>query len=115
MFLFLVFKPCCFSYFILYCAILQNFIFFRTRLGIPLSHTSVHRIFQNAVRKAEINKKPCVHSLRHSFATHLLEQGVNLLAIQKLMGHSHLKTTILYTHLQRNPASIPSPFDSLEF
>jgi site-specific recombinase XerD len=83
--------------------------------GQSISGITIHRLFHDAVRKSGIRKKPCVHSLRHSFATHLLEQGVNLIAIQKLLGHSHLKTTTLYTHLQCSPASITSPLDNLDF
>jgi site-specific recombinase XerD len=91
----------------------KEYLFEGQRKGKPISRVTVHRFFQNAVRKAGIKKKPCVHSLRHSFATHLLEQGVNLIAIQKLLGHSNLKTTTLYTHLQKSPATIKSPFDNL--
>jgi site-specific recombinase XerD len=82
--------------------------------GKPVSRRTVQHAFSEAVVKSGITKRPCIHTLRHSFATHLLENGVNLLAIQKLLGHSHVKTTTIYTHLQSPVASIKSPFDDLE-
>jgi site-specific recombinase XerD len=74
---------------------------------------TVQSVFANAVKKSGINKRATVHSFRHSFSTHLLEKGVSLVAIQKLLGHSSIRTTTLYTHLQTSPASIKSPFDDL--
>lgn len=90
-----------------------EYLFEGYRRGYPISRSSVQRIFRNAVLKSGINKEPCIHSLRHSFATHLLEKGINLIAIQKLLGHAHLKTTTIYTHLQTLPAAIKSPLDEL--
>jgi site-specific recombinase XerD len=82
--------------------------------GEAISRRTVQHTFSEAVIRSGINKRPCVHTLRHSFATRLLEKGVNLIAIQKLLGHSNVKTTTIYTHLQSSPASIKSPFDDLE-
>ena len=82
--------------------------------GKAISRRTVQRAFQVAVTKSGLKKRPCIHTLRHSFATHLLEKGVNLIAIQKLLGHNHIKTTVNYTHLQTTPAAIQSPFDDLE-
>jgi site-specific recombinase XerD len=82
--------------------------------GKAIAERTVQHTFSQAVAKSGINKHPCLHTLRHSFATHLLENGVNLIAIQKLLGHNHIKTTTIYTHLQSSPASIKSPFDDLQ-
>ena len=82
--------------------------------GKSISRRTVQHAFSEAATKSGINKRPCIHTLRHSFATHLLENGVNLIAIQKLLGHSSVKTTTVYTHLQSSPASVKSPFDALE-
>ena len=89
------------------------YLFKGQRRGYPIANTTVQHTFKKAVKQSGINKDPGVHSLRHSFATHLLEKGVSLLAIQKLLGHSHLKTTTIYTHLQTSPATIKSPLDDL--
>ena len=82
--------------------------------GTAISRRTVQHTFSEAVANSGIHKQPCIHTLRHSFATHLLENGANLIAIQKLLGHSNVKTTTIYTHLQSSPASIKSPFDDLE-
>ena len=80
----------------------------------PLSDASVQRAFKLAGDKAGIRKKASVHTLRHSFATHLLEQGVNLFTIKELLGHSSILTTLIYLHLQKNShAAIVNPIDHL--
>jgi integrase/recombinase XerD len=71
-------------------------------------------IFRRAKEKAGINKTVSFHSLRHSYATHLLESGTDVRLIQKLLGHSEIKTTLRYTHVsQRSLQQVRSPFDAL--
>ena len=65
----------------------------------PVSNSSVQAAFRKALKSAGINKKATVHSLRHSWATHLLEAGINLRLIQAWLGHSTPATTSVYTHL----------------
>ena len=67
--------------------------------GGPIDRTSIFDACRKAARRAGIAKPVHPHSLRHAFATHLLDEGVNLLVIQKLLGHKHLKTTARYLHL----------------
>ena len=75
---------------------------------------TVQKIFQNVCKKAGIKKKASVHSLRHSFATHLLESGIDLRYIQELLGHKSSKTTETYTHVStKNLSTIKNPLDSL--
>jgi len=80
--------------------------------GRKYSPSSIRKVFHRARKRANILKKSTVHTLRHSFATHLLENGVNLRHIQVLMGHNSPKTTEIYTHVTtQNLADIKSPFD----
>jgi integrase/recombinase XerD len=67
--------------------------------GRPLSRETVFRASREAAKRAGITKPVHPHSLRHAFATHLLDEGVNLLVIQTLLGHAHLKTTARYLHV----------------
>lgn len=67
--------------------------------NVPLSRTSVQNAFKEAKNEAGINKRASVHTLRHSYATHLLEAGVNLRLIQEYLGHNTPTTTSVYTHL----------------
>ena len=71
---------------------------------IPMNRASVQGALGRAVKKAGVTKKLSVHTLRHSYATHLLEQGVNIRVIQRYMGHTCLETTMRYLHLTRKGA-----------
>ena len=94
---------------------LQTWLFLGQRKDKHISIRTVQAIFEQARDKAGIGKDVTVHSLRHSFATHLLENGVDLRYIQKLLGHKHSKTTEIYTHVSnKNLREIKSPLDMLE-
>jgi len=82
--------------------------------GRHITERTVQRVFESAREKAGIQKKVSVHSLRHSFATHLLEGGIDLRYIQELLGHESSKTTEIYTHVtKKSIKSIASPLDKI--
>jgi len=94
---------------------LQKWLFPGSKLEKRISTRTVQTIFKQAKEKADIKKDVSVHCLRHSFATHLLESGVDLRYIQELLGHKSSKTTEIYTHVSnKNLRAIRSPLDNLK-
>jgi integrase/recombinase XerD len=88
---------------------------FEGQAGGLYSDRSIQNILKHACEKAGITKHTTVHTLRHSFATHLLEKGTDLRFIQEILGHSSSKTTEIYTHVSNKMiGAIRSPFDDLD-
>lgn len=86
----------------------QTYLFEGAVPGKPYSAESFSKIVKNAARKAGIKKNISPHILRHSFATHMLERGINLKQLQIILGHSAMKTTSIYLHLANpNPKDLP--------
>jgi site-specific recombinase XerD len=77
----------------------RGYLFPGTEAGRPLHENTVQKACTMARLRARIDKPASVHTLRHSYATHLLELGVDLRTIQKLLGHSSLTTTAIYVHV----------------
>ncbi len=90
------------------------YLFEGEKAKTPYTHRSLSNVLHNACKKVGLSKNITLHCLRHSYATHLLESGVNLRIIQELLGHSSSRTTEIYTHVSSTTLnSIKSPFDDL--
>jgi len=79
-----------------------------------VNESGLQKAIRSAAKQMGTNKRVTSHTLRHSFATHLLEAGTNIRVVQKLLGHADVKTTENYTHvLQQNLGAVKSPLDML--
>ena len=82
--------------------------------GHPLGTGSIQQSFRRSMVISKINKQASVHTLRHSYATHLLEDGLDIVTIKELLGHSHIETTMRYLHVAKvNHVNAHSPLDTL--
>jgi len=91
-----------------------KYVFNGKATGSPLSIRAIQYLFRQTLRKTSIQKPANVHTLRHSYATHLLEEGVDILTVRDMLGHEDVNTTLTYLHVaqfERNRAH--SPLDSL--
>lgn len=84
------------------------------KLDRPLTRASVHNIYHSAKKAAGITRGKGIHTLRHTFATHMLEDGVDSTVIQSMLGHAYISTTARYLHVsRRHLATVKSPLDTL--
>lgn len=91
---------------------LTNWLFPGQQNKGHITERTVQKVFEQVLAKTKMNKEVSLHTLRHSFATHLLEGGMDIRFIQELLGHHHISTTQKYTHVTNiNTRNITSPLD----
>lgn len=90
----------------------EEWLFLGTNNVSHITYRAIELAFDKAVKKTNITKRVSVHTLRHAFATHLLEDGATLLQIKELLGHSNIRSTTVYLHLANLTSDIKSPLDN---
>lgn len=92
----------------------KNWLFNGKQQGNPMAPYAVQWVVREAVKKAGLKKRVTIHTLRHSFATHLLEDGVDLFTIKEQLGHASIQTTLVYLHIAKTERKLcHSPLDTL--
>lgn len=92
----------------------ERYVFNGYEIGSPLSTRGMQWVLREAVKKCNLQKTISLHTLRHSYATHLLEDGMDIVTIKELLGHERIETTLVYLHVARpNRSNVFSPFDHL--
>lgn len=91
----------------------NGYLFLSRDTTKPINWRTIQDAFNSTLKRADIQKNYTVHTLRHCFATHLLESGVDVCRIKQLMGHTHIQSTTFYLHLINFDGSIKSPLDNL--
>jgi len=92
----------------------QQWLFNGKVRGEQISPEGIRHAFRDAIRKTGIEKEVCVHTLRHSYATHLLEMGLDIVSVKNQLGHAEIQTTMMYLHIARsNPKAGFSPLQKL--
>lgn len=89
----------------------EDWLFLGTYAVTHITPDAISIAFRNALKRAQISKSVTIHSLRHSFATHLLEDGASLLQIKELLGHASIRSTTVYLHLANTTSGVQSPLD----
>jgi integrase/recombinase XerD len=91
-----------------------DYLFNGNRRGTPITTEGIRYVVRESVKKCGFTKDICAHTLRHSYATHLLEFGMDIVSIKELLGHSRIETTMIYLHVaQSNRINLFSPIDRL--
>jgi integrase/recombinase XerD len=91
-----------------------DYLFNSNTSGTPFSVSGMQWVLHEAVKKCKLQKGITLHTLRHSYATHLLEFGMDIVSIKELLGHERIETTMVYLHVAKpNRSNLFSPFDKL--